>query len=118
MGALNPSGVYFQMKKDITLEEAIKKLKKAGYPLEKEKDKYKWKSNGSAGAYGPNYYTEREIYKLYNDVFRDGPSYKKDVKHLTNGKDRAAKRDLINKEEFDNIPSKKRIKEEDLWDYA
>lgn len=104
------------MAKNLTLKQVISDLNEAGYNIVFENGKYRsqWKHDG---AYGPYYYTERELYNLHKDQFKKGRSYKKIIKKLTNGKDRAAKRDMINTGDFDKIPNNKRIKTEDPWSY-
>ena len=41
----------------------------------------------------------------------------KDVKHFSNERDRQATRRAIDKEQFDKIPSKKRTREDDPWNW-
>ena len=40
-----------------------------------------------------------------------------DIKKITNGKDRAATRDKLKSEKFDDIPKNKRVKECDPWSF-
>lgn len=41
--------------------------------------------------------------------------YMKHVKEVTKGKDRAAVREAIAHEQYDEIPNNRRVKEEDPW---
>jgi hypothetical protein len=95
----------------LTLKEVIADLKEAGWDIRQNPDRpgqYYWRSLEHEK-------TERDLYKLHKSVFRKGRSFKATVKKLSSGRDRAATRDAIISEHFDDIPPQKRVKEEDPW---
>jgi hypothetical protein len=64
--------------------------------------------------------TAREIIKeakIYSSENPQNTAIKTIVKHYGKRKDRRATRDLIIKEDFDNIPTNSRVSDSDIWDW-
>lgn len=116
------------MSNHLTIEQKIEKLRSVGFYVEKREGGYIF-SHSKRNADNPFWCclfgmvkptrltTPKEIARAYKIEFEKGKSWKKDVKNLTNGMDRAAQRDLIKAEKFDDIPEGKRVKEVDTWAY-
>lgn len=103
------------MSRKLTISEVISDLREVGYKVEPHPTRancyYCYWNEKSEHLVD----TERQLYKTHKWQFEKGRSYKKIVKRLSNGKDRAAQRDAIKTEKFDDIPSNKRVKEQDPW---
>lgn len=119
------------MSKHLTIDEKIKELEKMGYYFEKRENKYIF-SHQKKNADNPYYYhnswmlpptptetySKREVAGFYKIYLEKGTGYKKVIKKLSSGKDRAAQRAMRAKDDFENAPSNDRIKEESTlgWD--
>lgn len=97
------------MSTQLTIKKALKDLRTLGYKIHSHPNKEKM------FVWGTQTYTEREIYRLHTSTFERGRSYKRIVKHLSNGKDRSSTRDALRTENFEAIPQNKRTKTEDPW---
>lgn len=93
-----------------TIEAIVKVLNQAGWKFKKYKDGY-CRDDGSFF----KAYSERDLHKMYTKYLRKIGNH--ETKKFTKGKDRTAARDAIKTEKFDNIPSKKRVKEDNPWNY-
>jgi hypothetical protein len=114
------------MSSHLTISQKIEKLRSIGYYIEERNGGYVMfheKKNADNplwvhlfGEPKPTRLTtDREISRVYKIEFEKGKSWKKTVKELTNGIDRAAQRDLIKTEKFEDIPEGKRVKVENPW---
>lgn len=105
--------------------EAISFLSNKGIKVHQKGDQYivVWTDGAIFTKYDKkgfrDYHTGREIVKLARGMRDSGsiPSLGKNVKHFSNGKDRAATRDLLNVGDFDSIPLNKRTNQADRWDF-
>jgi hypothetical protein len=115
---------------DKPISEKIKDLQSIGLHVEVVGDKYRLfheKKNANNPywvtflGYGveenPNLHTPREVAKIWKNHFGKGSKEKELVKAIGKGKDRARTRDLIKREDFDNIPLNDRVKKDDPWNY-
>ena len=110
-----------------TIQDKIKDLRSIGFFIEEKGSNYTVffeKKNANNPFWvtwcGPqpedaNVYTERELAKKWKTYFGKGVKWKKIVKESSRGMDRAAQRDLIKTEQYEKIPSNKRVKLEDPW---
>jgi hypothetical protein len=116
------------MSSHLTITQKIEKLRSIGYYIEERSGGYVMfheKKNADNPLWAcifdrkvpTKLASHREISRTYKLEFEKGKSWKKTVKELTNGIDRAAQRDLIKSEKFDDIPEGKRVKEIDRWAY-
>ena len=107
----------------LTLDEKIGELRDAGWYIEKRNGGYIYfhEKKNANNPYWVNHssndpklelVSERAIHHLYRVVFKKGTGYKKVIKKLSSGKDRAAQRSMRAKDDFENAPSQNRIKEE------
>jgi len=114
------------MSSHLTITQKIEKLRSIGYYIEERNGGWIM-FHEKKNADNPLWFqifgepkptrltTNREISRTYKLEFEKGKSWKKTVKELTNGIDRAAQRDLIKTEKFDDIPEGKRVKVENPW---
>ncbi len=112
----------------MTILEKITALRKVGWSVEKKGSGWvvhHEKRNADNPLYLAIYgiknithiYTDREVSKLYKTEFVKPKKWKAIAKQYTKERDRAAKRDLIIAEKFDDIPLDRPIKIEDPWDH-
>lgn len=106
----------------MTVDEAIQTLKKRKdwfHTAEKiGKNLYKVKYRGFITQ--EETMTAREIIKAakaYSSENNQTTAIKKNLKHFDNAKNRTATRDAIKKGDFDKIPQKGKVKEEDIWSW-
>lgn len=117
------------MSKHLSIEQKVDELRALGHYIEKREGGWLF-SYEKRNADNPLHYamfgyvtpteltSDREISRLYKVEFEKGKSWKKTVKKNSNDMDRAAQRDLIKTEKFDDIPKNKRIKTDDAWNYS
>jgi uncharacterized protein with WD repeat len=106
----------------MTVDEAIKTLKerKDWFHTAEKIGKNLYRVYYRGGYLQEDTMTAREIIKsakAYSSENNQETAIKKNLKKYSNCKDRAATRDNLRKEEFDKIPSKKRVKEDDRWSW-
>jgi hypothetical protein len=109
------------MSSHLTISQKIEKLRSIGWHIEECEGGYiAGGSNANNPYFGGGFLpleikTARDISRYYKHEFESIKKWKKTVKELTNGVDRAAQRDLIKTENFDDIPEGQRVKVENPW---
>lgn len=99
-------------------QEAIDFLANKGIKVHQDGEKY-FVDGFSPYRKEEDWHNGRELVKLAR-IMRDSgsiPTLGKTVKHLSNRKDRAHTRRLIDMGDFDSIPANKRTAEEDRWSW-